>query len=292
MKQIVISHKLTSRETDSFELYLKEVSEIGLLTPAEELICAEKASHGDEDAINELIRKNLRFVITVAKTYVSQTNSIEDLVNEGNIGLMLAARKFKPAMGYKFISYAVWWIQKLILEHLAKHGRIVRLPANKINSISKLDKKISSLEQSLCRTADISEIIESFGADMNKEDIALLETISIFGVDSLDKEISYGGSGGVTTLGDLIEDDNFKNSDHLLIDKDIKTQVVTILKTLKPRDRRIIEALFGMDGREPMTLKEVGDEVGITREMVRQIKEKTLINLKNRLRNSTIRSCQ
>lgn len=313
MKQVVVTKSLTNRETDSFKQYLKEVAAIQLLTPAEELICAEKASKGDKKAIDELVSKNLRFVITVAKEYVSSTNTIEDLVNEGNIGLMMAAEKFKPSMGYKFISYAVWWIQKYILMHLEKNGRIVRLPANKINTLSKLDKKIGLLEQTLGRPADINEIVEAFGYDedivgkstkkkekeskdneYDETGLRGLDVISKFNVESLDREITYDGNsgGGITTLGDLISDDSAQLADHTLIDNDVKLQVIGILNTLKPRDKKIIEALFGMDGREPRTLQEVGDEVGITREMVRQLKVKTLKHFKRKLKDSSIRECQ
>lgn len=312
MKQVVVTKSLTNRETESFKQYLKEVAAIPLLTPEEELICAEKASHGDKKAIDELVSKNLRFVITVAKDYVSSNNTIEDLVNEGNIGLMIAAEKFRPNMGYKFISYAVWWIQKYILMHLEKNGRMVRLPANKINSLSKLDKKVSQLEQTLGRPADINEIIEAFGFDEEivgkttkkkvKEDqedeydktgLRALDVIGKFNVESLDREISFDGNvGSVTTLGELICDESSQSADQNLIDDDMKRQVVAILNTLKPRDKKIMEALFGMDGREPRTLFEVGEEVGITREMVRQIKLKTLNTFKRKLKNSFIRECQ
>ena len=142
MKQLVITNRITSRETESFNLYLKDIYSLEVLTPSEETALAIRVNAGDIKAKDELIRRNLRFVITVAKQYANSSNPLEDLVNEGNIGLIMAAEKFKPEMGWKFISYAVWWIQKLICEHLAKHGRMVRLPANKINSLSKLDKKI------------------------------------------------------------------------------------------------------------------------------------------------------
>src|ERR1039458_8758932 len=165
MKQLVISARTTKRDTASFNLYLREISEIKMLTPEEELICANKVVLGDKAAIEELIVKNLRFVVSVAKQYAKAENPLEDLVNEGNIGLMIAAKKFRPDMGFKFISYAVWWIRKIILEHLAKNGRIVRIPANKINDLSKLDKKINKMEQKLGRNLDTQELIKEFGKD-------------------------------------------------------------------------------------------------------------------------------
>lgn len=290
MKQIKITTTLTNRETESFKQYLKDISEIGLFTPAEELECSTKSSNGDLQARSELVRKNLRFVVSVAKQYVTSTNHIEDLVNEGNIGLIKAAEKFRPEMGVRFISYAVWWIQKIILEHLANNGRIVRLPVNKLNSMSKLDKKINYLEQRLCRNVDISEIISEFGNEMPNDNLELLDVLTTYSVDSLDREIS-NDEGSSTTLGDLISDDSgFKPTDNLTYDNDIKIEVDRILKTLKPRDKRIIIALFGLDGNPPMTLKEVGDEIGVTREMIRQIKEKTLKKIKHKIKSTTIQS--
>lgn len=291
MKQISISNRITNRDTESFKKYLKDVASIELLTPAEELICAEKASKGDQEAIDEMVSRNLRFVISVAKQYANSSNRIEDLVNEGNIGLIMAVKHFDPTMGFKFISYAVWWIRKIILEHISNNGKIVRLPANKINAMSKLDKKVCILEQQLGRTADISEILEAFGGDINKEEISLLETLSNFSVDSLDREVSHDGADSSITLGELIADDSAPLTDHLIVLQNVKTEVDSIMSTLKPRDRRVMVALFGLDGNTPMTLKEVSEEIGVTREMIRQIKEKNLKSLKERLKNSTIREC-
>ena len=167
MKQLKISTKLTNRDIHSFNQYLKEISDIDVFTPEQEAICTEKACKGDQDAIDELVRRNLRFVVSVAKQYATPMNPLEDLVNEGNIGLMLAAQKFRPEMGFKFISYAVWWVRKIIMEHLTKNGRMVRLPANKVNSLSKLDKQIHLLEQKLGRNVSIIEVVEEFGSEMD-----------------------------------------------------------------------------------------------------------------------------
>jgi len=290
MKQIKITTSVTNRETESFQQYLKEIAGIQMFTEAEELVCSIKASKGDVKAREELVKRNLRFVVSVAKQYVSSNNSIEDLVNEGNIGLIKAAEKFSSDMNVKFISYAVWWVQKIILEYLANNGRTVRLPVNKLNSMSKLNKKINYLEQRLSRNVDISEIITEFGDEMAKENLELLDILTTYNVTSLDKEIN-NDEGSSTTLGDLISDDSgFKPTDNLTHESDIKIEVNRILNTLKPRDKRIIIALFGLDGNPPMTLKEIGDEIGVTREMIRQIKEKTLKKIKARVKNSTINS--
>lgn len=302
MKQVTISQSITKREADSFKLYLKNIAEIGLLTPEEEIICTEKASRGDKAAIKELIEKNLRFVVSVAKQYVDKNNSIEDLVNEGNIGLMIAVDRFKPSMGYKFISYAVWWISKIILEHLAKHGKMVRLPANQINGVSKLNKRISLLEQQLGRNVDITEVIDSYSAEMEsltddqlkaiQKDVYLLENLSTSTTDSLDREINYDADGSHATLADILADDSANETDYLVTSQNIKHEIKNILSTLKPRDRKIMEDLFGLSGSQPMTLNEIGDEIGLSREMVRQIKEKTLKSLRHKLRNSSIRCSQ
>lgn len=292
MKQFTITNRITNRETESFNLYLKDINSIDVLTPAEETALAIKSNNGDKDAKDELVRRNLRFVISVAKQYANASNPLPDLVNEGNIGLIIAADKFKADMGWKFISYAVWWITKLILEHLAKHGRIVRLPANKINGLSKLDKKINALEQKLGRSVDIQEIIAEYGDEFSSENFEFLDVLNTYTMDSLDREIGGADEGGHTTVADLILDNSsFKPTDHLIIDTNIKSEVGRIIETLKPRDKRIMIALYGLDGNTPMTLKEVGDEHNISREMVRQIKEKMLSTLKAKLKNNSIISC-
>jgi RNA polymerase primary sigma factor len=302
MKQLKISTKLTNRDVQSFNQYLKEISDIDVFTPEQEVICTEKASKGDQDAIDELVRRNLRFVVSVAKQYATPMNPLEDLVNEGNIGLMLAAQKFRPEMGFKFISYAVWWVRKIIMEHLTKNGRMVRLPANKVNSLSKLDKQIHILEQKLGRNVSIIEVVEEFGSEMDlgfdmndkspykklKDEYQLLDVLNDYNMDSLDREIG-GDDGNGTTLADTITDNfAFKATDQSLMDEDVTREIFKVLDTLKPRDRHVMVSLFGLGGGDPKTLKEVGDEIGVTREMVRQIREKSLKKLQVRLKNSEI----
>jgi RNA polymerase primary sigma factor len=297
MKQFVITSKVTNRENQSFNQYLKDISEIEVFSSKEEVICAEKASRGDKKAIDELVRRNLRFVVSVAKQYATTQNPLEDLVNEGNIGLIIAAEKFKPEMGFKFISYAVWWVRKIIMEHLSKHGRLVRLPANKINSLSKLDKQINELEQKLGRNVCIQEIIEEFGGDTDfdgkstqkkfKNEYMLLDTLNDYSMDSLDRDISGDDKG--TTLAETISDDSmFKSADNELLTEDVRKQLNEVLDILKPRDRLVMVGLYGLDGCIPRTLNDIGDEIGVTREMVRQIRQKSLAILKKKLLNSSI----
>ena len=297
MKQLTITTKLTNRENQSFVQYLREVSEIKVLTPEEEVILTDKASSGDKQAIEELVKRNLRFVVSVAKQYATPQNPVEDLVNEGNIGLMMAAERFDPKTGFKFISYAVWWIRKVIMEHLSKNGRLIRLPSNKINALSKLDKQINELEQKLGRNVSIREVMDNYNVDVDvldalsnygksSSDLEVLNMLSGYSMDSLDRELGHDENG--STLGDNVVDDTFGTNDHNLIHDDMKSELNKVLDTLKPRDRQVIVALFGLDGSIPRTLKDVGDERGVTREMVRQIKEKSLVKLRKRLHGSEI----
>lgn len=287
MKQLVITSRLTNRESDSFQLYLKEIAQIDVFTPEEEMACAIKASNGDEKAREELVRRNLRFVVSVAKHYETATNRVEDLVNEGNIGLIMASQKFKPEMGFKFISYGVWWIRKIILEYLSKNGRMVRLPANKINALSKLDKMITTMEQKLGRNVDIQEVMAEFEKDLENSDLPFLDVLNTYSMDSLDREIDSDDNSH--TLADMLSDDTtFKPTDFLLTDTDVKQNVKRILDSLKERERYIITSLYGLEGVPRKTLKEIGEDLGVTREMVRQIKEKTLKNLKAKVGEAAI----
>jgi RNA polymerase primary sigma factor len=283
MKKFKITTKLTNRDIASFNQYLREVNDIPMLTPDEEIALTEKVCNGDKAAADELVERNLRFVISVAKKYATDKIPLGDLVNEGNIGLIIAVNKFQPTMGYKFISFAVWWIRKIILEHVSKHGKMVRLPANKINNLSKLDKLVSELEQKNNHRVDIQEVISAFGNEMTSDEFEFLDGLSTFSVDSLDREIS-NDEGNSSTLGDLISDDTDKSTDYLLNNSDVVEEINVLLETLKPRDKHIMESLFGLNGQAPKTLEEVGKDVNLTREMVRQVREKTLKKFKNSVR--------
>lgn len=297
MKQLTITTRLTNRDDESFVRYLREISDIKVLTPKEETELTKRASEGDKKAIDELVKRNLRFVVSVAKQYATPQNPVADLVNEGNIGLIIAAQKFDPTSGYKFISYAVWWIRKLIMEHLTKNGRMIRLPANKVGVLAKLDKQINQLEQKLGRTVSVVEAAESFSLDdetLNSllnvgdslNDFETLAALSSYSIDSLDREI--GGDENSMTLIDMVVNDTFESNDYNLLKEELINEVKQALKVLKFRDRQVMIALFGLDGSLPRTLKDVGDEFGITREMVRQIKQKSLTILKNKLNYSEI----
>jgi RNA polymerase primary sigma factor len=294
MRVLKISTKLTNRESDSFKQYLKDIANIEMLTPEEEIELTNRTVLGDEEAIMELSRRNLRFVVSVAKQYASANNPLQDLVNEGNIGLIKAARKFDPNSTQgksggkiKFISYAVWWVRKTIIEHLSKHGRLVRLPANKLNGLSKLDKKVNELEQREGRSIDIKEVIEEFGNDISASNLELLDVLNTYSMDSLDRQI--GDEDGGTALGDLISGEGYDSTDHLVNTSDLKGSINRMLNTLSERDKYIMISLYGLDGSIPKTLAEVGVDVGVTREMIRQIKEKTLKKLQAKLVNSNLK---
>lgn len=274
MKSLTISNLITSRENESFKKYLKEVSKIKPFTPEEEALCAVKAFNGDKKAKEELVTRNLKFVISVAKQYVTPQSPLEDLVNEGNLGLIMAAERFNPAEKVKFISYAVWWIRKVIIEHINKYNRAVRLPLNKITSLSKLDKVISEMEQKKGYKVDLHELSGELGND----EFEALEVLTTYRMDSLDRQLG-GEDGDGSTLIDLLADNTFNPTDHLVTDYDHKTSVLKGLETLKERDRQIVVLLFGLDGKEPRTLQEVSDIVGMSREMVRQVKNKSLLKL-------------
>lgn len=276
MKSLRISAKITNREANSFKLYLNEIANIEMFTPDEETECALKASLGDKKAIDELCRRNLRFVVSVAKQYESSTAPLQDLINEGNLGLYMAASQYNPSAGFKFITYAVWWIRKMILEFLAKNGRIVRLPSNKIIGLNKYNQHVARLEQKHGGSVDNLQIANELSGLMSIDEITELQNISSINFESLDTMLNDVDGG---SLYDVIPDDGINPTDHIITNEDLKLQISRAMKVLKPRDRKIMTMLFGLDGGTPMTLKEVGDRVDLTREMVRQIREKCLKQL-------------
>lgn len=285
MKQLKISVKLTDRTNETFKQYLKEISDIKPFTHEQEVECAVKAFAGDEQAIEELAMRNLRFVVSVAKQYATENIYLSDLVNEGNIGIVIAARKFDPSKGYKFISFAVWWIRKLIIEHITNHGRIVRLPANKINNIAKLEKQIHELEQKTGSKVDILEVINEYeninlknDNDDEFNDFLFTDSLAHISSESIDRP--FGNEEDNTCLSDMLMSDD-KSTDSDINELNLKAEINAVLDEMKPRDKRVVECLFGLNGNRPMTLKEVGDEpeFNITREMVRQIRNKVLKKL-------------
>lgn len=280
MKQIGINASITSRESESFNKYLKDVAKITPFTVEEERECVLKASNGDLKAREELVKRNLRFVITVAKQYVTSNSPLPDLVNEGNLGLMMAAERFNPDKNVKFISYAVWWVKKIIIEHITKNNRMVRLPSNKVSSLAKLDKLISEHEQKNGYKVDIYELSE----ELETDEFEFFDVLTSYRMDSLDKPFG-GDDGDTSTLLDLLSDDSNLSTDHLVTDDYNKT-IMESLKKVREKDKNIMVLLYGLDGSEPKTLQEVSEIVDMSREMVRQIKNKTLVKLS---KNSSIK---
>jgi RNA polymerase primary sigma factor len=278
MKSLRINQRFTNKESNSFNQYLNDISDIDMFTAEEEHACSLRAAEGDKKAIDEMVKRNLRFVVSVAKQYESPNVPLEDLINEGNIGLIMAVENYKPNTGFKFITYAVWWIRKLILEHLAKNGRLIRIPSNKVNGLSKLNQYITQLEQKLGKTVDISEVIEEYGEEISNEGVYDLQNLSMFSFDSLDNPVN--DSDNSLTLSDIISDKSIDPSDYMVTSQYDKKHIDKILNNLKPRDKQVMVSLFGLDGSAPLSLKEVGEEIGLTREMVRQIRKKSLEKLK------------
>jgi RNA polymerase primary sigma factor len=283
MRVLRINQKITSRDVSSLNKYLKEVSDIPKLTNEKEVELAEKAVNGDQKAANELIIGNLRFVISVAKQYATDKILLGDLINEGNIGLIRAIEKFDPTKGYKFISFSVWWIRKTIIEYMTNHGKIVRIPLNKVNDLSKLNKLVNKAEQESSYKVDLNQLIEENEKDFKSTDVSVLKLLGSFSVDSLDREVDTD-EGNKTTALDLLADYGDENTDDLITQNDIKIEVNSVLNMLKPRDKKVMEMLFGIGEYRVMTLQEVGDELGLSKEMIRQIKNKSLNIMKNNSR--------
>jgi|TARA_R110000782_G_scaffold144871_3_gene237707 RNA polymerase primary sigma factor len=280
MKPLTIKAKITNRDLDSLKMYLKDIYAFETFTPDEEAKCAEKAANGDSEAFNQLVNRNLRFVVSVAKEYETKDCPLGDLINEGNIGLILAAKRFKPNMGFKFISYAVWWIRKHINEYQTNLGRTIRIPSNRVLSMNKLNQKINTLEQKMGRAVDMDEVIEAYKDTITDDELKSVNLVGRFGVDSLDRDVSSDSDGGVT-LGEVLSDDSFyKSSDHLINNSDVINHVKDLISTLKPKEQEIITALFGLNGNEPQSLTEVGDHYNVTRECIRLSRDKILTKLR------------
>jgi len=274
----------SSQDEGSLDLYLREISASPLISREEEAELARRIRQGDEDALDKLVRSNLRFVVSVAKKYQNQGVSLADLINEGNLGLIRAAHKFDETKGIKFISYAVWWIRQAILQGLAEQSRIVRVPLNRAGTLHRIGKRASLLLQELGREATHAEIAE--GMDITEEEVA--KTMSISQVHlSLDAPITPGED---NRLLDYLPDTVHPTPDEQAFEKALTEAVEASLGSLKEREARILRLYFGIDGSEPMTLEEIGALLGITRERVRQIKEKALSRLRHVSRSKALQS--
>lgn len=278
MRALKITEALTLRETHSFKQYLKEVANIPLFaTIEEEVECSHRASKGDQRAINELVNRNLRFVISVAKQYVKSGVTLEDLVNEGNIGLIDAASKYDPTQGTKFISFAVWHIRKEILKFLYTNERQVRVPNNKLTALSHLNKFTHELEQKLGRTATLNDILDA-GRDVTSEEFASLMEISEGHAHSIDKPINEEGS----TLSELMESKDIEPTDYAITKSENYSRLDQLIDTLDDNSAKVLRMFFGIGYHYEMSLLDIGKEFGVSRERIRQIKENSLKKLQKR----------
>ena len=283
MRQLKITKSITNRESASLDKYLQEIGREELVSPEEEVELAQRIRKGDQRALEKLTRANLRFVVSVAKQYQNQGLSLPDLINEGNLGLIKAAEKFDETRGFKFISYAVWWIRQSILQALAEQSRIVRLPLNQVGSLNKINKALSKFEQENERQPSSEELSEMI--DVPKDKIS--DTLRVSGRHvSVDAPFVEGED---NSLLDVLVNDDSPIADRTLINESLSTEVERALSTLTERERDIIKLFFGINTQE-MTLEEIGEKFGLTRERVRQIKEKAIRRLRHSSRSKLLKT--
>ncbi|MCL4156647.1 UNVERIFIED_CONTAM: hypothetical protein GTU68_047122 [Idotea baltica] len=284
MRQLKITKQVTNRETASLDKYLQEIGKVDLITADEEVELAQRIKAGDQLALEQLTKANLRFVVSVAKQYQNQGLTLPDLINEGNLGLIKAAQRFDETRGFKFISYAVWWIRQSILQALAEQSRIVRLPLNKIGSINKINKTFAFLEQSHERPPSAEEIAKEL--DMTINDVK--ESMKNSGRHvSMDAPLVEGED---SNLYDVLRSGESPNPDRDLLHESLRTEIERALETLTPREADVIRLYFGLGNQHPMTLEEIGETFDLTRERVRQIKEKAIRRLKHTSRSKILKT--
>ena len=274
MRQLKITNSITSRGSQSLEDYLNDISKQPLLTAEEEVKLAQRIHNDDREALERLVCDNLRFVVSVAKQYQNQGLTLPDLINEGNIGLIKAAEKFDETRGFKFISYAVWWIRQSILQALAEQSRMVRLPLNQVSAVSRINKLIMKFEQEHERKPSAYELSELIDETPEK----IRDSLRANGRPmSINAPL---GEGDDSTLLEVISDENTPQADRGMIDKSLATEIERMLDTLDEREKTIVEMCFGINNRE-MTLEEISEKFGLSRERVRQIREKALLKLRH-----------
>jgi RNA polymerase primary sigma factor len=284
MRQLKISKQITNRESRSLDKYLQEIGAVQMITAEEEVELARRIKTGDKVALERLVNANLRFVVSVSKQYQNQGLTLCDLINEGNLGLIKAAQRFDETRGFKFISYAVWWIRQSILQALAEQARIVRLPLNRVGVLSKIAKAYSALEQQFEREPSAAEL----AAVLELDEDAVAETLKMSGRHvSVDAPMKDGED---NTLLGVMESDHEPEPDKILIKESLCREIDRSLSTLSEREREIICHYFGLLGRTEMSLEEIGEKFGLTRERVRQIKEKGIRRLKFTSRSVRLRT--
>jgi RNA polymerase primary sigma factor len=284
MRQLKITKQVTNRETASLDKYLQEIGKVELITAEEEVELARRIRQGDQAALEKLTKANLRFVVSVSKQYQNQGLSLPDLINEGNLGLIKAAQRFDETRGFKFISYAVWWIRQSILQALAEQSRIVRLPLNKIGSINKINKAFSKLEQEYEREPSAEEIAELL--ELTENDVK--ESMKNSGRHiSMDAPLVQGEE---SNMYDVLRSSDSPSPEAGLINDSLRREIDRALSTLTSREADVIKYYFGLNGEHAMTLEEIGEKFDLTRERVRQIKEKAIRRLKQTSRSKILKT--
>ncbi|MBK7936534.1 MAG: RNA polymerase sigma factor RpoD/SigA [Saprospiraceae bacterium] len=285
MRQLKITKSITNRESQSLEKYLQEIGKVDLLTPEEEVDLAKRIKQGDQIALEKLTKANLRFVVSVAKQYQNQGLSLSDLINEGNLGLIKAAQRFDETRGFKFISYAVWWIRQSILQALAEQSRIVRLPLNKVGSLNKINKAFSELEQTFEREPSPEELAELLEITTDEVETTLGVAARHVSMDAPFVE------GEDNSLLDVLENNSMPGTDtHLEYADSLRREIERSLGTLTDRQCDVIKLYFGIGVEHPMSLEDIGDKFGLTRERVRQIKDKAINKLRATSRSKLLKT--
>jgi RNA polymerase primary sigma factor len=284
MRQLKITQQITARDNDSLERYLQEIGRMDLITPEEEVELARKIRSGSHDALEKMTKANLRFVVSVAKQYQHQGLSLSDLINEGNIGLIKAAQRFDESKGFKFISYAVWWIRQSILQALVEQSRMVRLPLNKVGSLSKLNKIMIQFEQEHEREPSQDELAEIMKVTVKDIQEMMKGQGKHLSMDAPIKENEEG------TMIDLYEDGESRPVDDDVMRESLRNDIRRVLSTMNKRDADIVSCFFGVNGEQPLNLDEIGARFSLTRERVRQIKEKAVRRMRKLKSARTLRS--
>ncbi len=284
MRQLKITKQVTNRDTQSLDKYLHEIGKVELLTAEEEVDLARRIRSGDDVALSKLIKANLRFVVSVSKQYQNQGLSLPDLINEGNLGLIKAAKRFDETRGFKFISYAVWWIRQSILQALAEQARIVRLPLNKIGSLNKINKVLAKLEQKFEREPTAEEIAKTL--EMSPNDVKKAFKTSRRHI-SMDAPLADGEDGN---LYDVMYNKDLPGPDKNLLTDSLRKEIERVLTALSKREAEILRLYFGLNGISPHSLEEIGEVFDLTRERVRQIKEKAIRRLKHTSRSKILKT--
>jgi RNA polymerase primary sigma factor len=279
MRQLKITKSITNRDSASLEKYLSDIAKEEMISPEEEIVLAKKIREGDEHALDQLTRANLRFVVSVAKQYQNQGLTLPDLINEGNLGLIKAAKRFDETRGFKFISYAVWWIRQSIMQAISEHARIVRLPVNQLGSLTRINKAFTKLEQEFEREPSLEELAELTELTVDKiSDAFRISTKQV----SVDAPLLNGEE---SSLLDVLQNNEVAQADTIMMNQSLKKEIEKSLNVLDDKERDVITLFFGLESEQSYTLEEIGDKYNLSRERVRQIKEKALRKL--RLRNTS-----